>query len=65
MPLYVYRREDGSTIEIRQSIHDEPLTVCPETSQPMQRVPQAFDSNRLASRFHRAAKYGKRSTGSA
>lgn len=41
MPLYVYRREDGSSVEIQQSIHDEALTVCPETGQTMERVLQA------------------------
>jgi predicted nucleic acid-binding Zn ribbon protein len=52
MPLYVYKREDGSTVEIRQSIHDEALTVCPDTGQRMERVLQAFGSAQLPNRFH-------------
>lgn len=38
MPTYEYRREDGSTFEIRQGINDEPLTECPETGQAVKRV---------------------------
>lgn len=38
MPTYVYRRSDGSTFEVVQRITDEPLTACPETGQPVQRV---------------------------
>ncbi len=52
MPLYVYKREDGSEIEIQHSIHDEALTVCPETGQPMRRVLQAFGSPQLPRGFH-------------
>lgn len=50
--LYVYKREDGTTVEIRHSIHDEPLTVCPETGQKMERVLQAFGSAQLPNRFY-------------
>ena len=38
MPTYVYRRADGSTFELFQSISADPLTTCPETQQPVQRV---------------------------
>lgn len=39
MPIYEYRRQtDGKIIEIRQSIHDEPLTQCPETGDPVQKI---------------------------
>ena len=62
MPLYVYKREDGSTIEIRHSIHDEALTVCPETGQKMERVLQAFGSAQLPNRFYREGLKGKRTT---
>ena len=41
MPIYAYRREDGSTFEIRQKFLDEPLTVCPTTGQPVNRIVQA------------------------
>jgi len=38
MPIYEYRRQDGTTFEILQSITDEPLTEDPETGQPVERV---------------------------
>ncbi len=52
MPLYVYKREDGSEVEIQHSIHDEALTACPETGQKMERVLQAFGSPQLPNRFY-------------
>jgi predicted nucleic acid-binding Zn ribbon protein len=41
MPLYTYRRADGTTFEIRQKFLDEPLKVDPETGQSVVRVVQA------------------------
>lgn len=38
MPIYVYRREDGSTFEIQQRITDDPLEKCPDTGQAVKRV---------------------------
>jgi len=38
MPIYTYRREDGTTFEIRQKFLDDPLEVDPETGQKVQRV---------------------------
>jgi putative FmdB family regulatory protein len=38
MPTYVYKREDGTTFEIQQSIKDDALEKCPETGQPVKRV---------------------------
>lgn len=38
MPTYVYRRDDGSTFEIKQRITDDPLETCPETGQSVSRV---------------------------
>jgi predicted nucleic acid-binding Zn ribbon protein len=40
MPLYTYRREDGTTFDYRQKFLDDPLTVDPETGQPVVRVIQ-------------------------
>jgi len=40
MPMYTYRREDGSTFEIRQKFLDDPLDVCPATGQKVVRVVQ-------------------------
>lgn len=40
MPVYTYRREDGTTFEVRQRFLDDPLTVDPETGQRVVRVVQ-------------------------
>ena len=41
MPLYTYRREDGTTFDIQQKFLDDPLKVDPETGQKVVRVVQA------------------------
>jgi putative FmdB family regulatory protein len=38
MPIYEYRRPDGSTFEVVQSFSDDPLTKDPETGAPVERV---------------------------
>ena len=38
MPTYEYKREDGTTFEIKQSINDDPLEECPDTGQKVKRV---------------------------
>lgn len=38
MPTYVYRREDGTTFEVFQSISEDALTEDPETGQKIERV---------------------------
>src|SRR2546426_7725715 len=38
MPIYEYRRPDGTTFEIQQSFSDEPLRVDPDTGVPVERV---------------------------
>lgn len=38
MPIYEYRRPDGSTFEVMQSFSDAPLTHDPETGVEVQRV---------------------------
>jgi putative FmdB family regulatory protein len=38
MPIYTYRREDGTTFEIRQKFSDDPLELDPETGQTVNRV---------------------------
>ncbi|GIV58444.1 MAG: hypothetical protein KatS3mg042_1357 [Rhodothermaceae bacterium] len=38
MPTYVYKRADGTTFEIEQRMSDAPLTTCPTTGQPVQRL---------------------------
>lgn len=38
MPLYTYRREDGTTFDLRQQFSDASLTVDPQTGQKVHRV---------------------------
>ncbi len=38
MPIYEYRRPDGTTFEIQQSFSDDPLAVDPDTGVPVERV---------------------------
>ena len=38
MPTYVYKREDGTTFEIRQKMTDSVLETCPTTGQPVKRM---------------------------
>lgn len=38
MPTYEYKREDGTTFEVLQSMSEEPLKVCPTTGQPVKRL---------------------------
>src|SRR4029077_3493220 len=38
MPIYEYRRPDGTTFEIQQSFSEEALTVDPDTGVPIERV---------------------------
>jgi putative FmdB family regulatory protein len=38
MPIYEYRRPNGSTFEVMQKMTDDPLTHDPETGEPVERV---------------------------
>jgi putative FmdB family regulatory protein len=38
MPIYEYRRPDGTTFELQQPFSDDPLTVDPETGVRVERV---------------------------
>lgn len=38
MPVYTYRREDGTTFDIRQKFLDDSLELCPTTGQKVSRV---------------------------
>lgn len=42
MPVYVYRRRDGSSFELEQPITGDALVICPTTGQSVQRVMQPF-----------------------
>ncbi|WCB92375.1 hypothetical protein DSM104299_01068 [Baekduia alba] len=38
MPIYEYRRPNGTTFEVMQKMTDDPLTHDPESGQPVERV---------------------------
>jgi putative FmdB family regulatory protein len=38
MPIYEYRRPDGTTFEVQQSFSDAPLAEDPDTGVPVERV---------------------------
>jgi putative FmdB family regulatory protein len=38
MPIYEYRRPDGSTFEVQQSFSEDPLEVDPDSGVPVERV---------------------------
>ncbi len=38
MPIYEYRRADGTTFEVMQSFSDDALTADPETGEPVERI---------------------------
>lgn len=42
MPVYVYRRRDGSTFETEQRMAEDALVDCPTTGQSVERVLQPF-----------------------
>ncbi len=41
MPMYTYRRQDGTLFDVRQKFTDEPLTTDPATGQSVVRVVQS------------------------
>jgi predicted nucleic acid-binding Zn ribbon protein len=42
VPVYVYRRDDGSIFEIEQRMTADPLLSCPTTGRKVARVLQPF-----------------------
>jgi putative FmdB family regulatory protein len=42
VPVYVYRRWDGSTFETEQRMAEDALLACPTTGQSVERVLQPF-----------------------
>jgi len=42
MPVYVYRRRDGSTFETQQRMAEDALVACPTTGQAVERILQPF-----------------------
>ncbi len=41
MPVYTYRRQDGTTFDYRQNFSDAPLAACPTTGQSVTRIVQS------------------------
>ena len=68
MPIYTYRREDGSRFDYRQSFHEQPLAHCPQTGQRVIRVVQPVGIVFKGSGFYvndsRAAKSAANAAGS-
>jgi predicted nucleic acid-binding Zn ribbon protein len=52
MPVYVYRRRDGSTFELEQRITADTLAVCPTTRQSVERVMQPFSARYKGTGFY-------------
>jgi|SRR3954451_19928713 predicted nucleic acid-binding Zn ribbon protein len=52
MPVYVYRRDDGSTFELEQRITVQTLASGPTTGQHVERVMQPFSARYKGSGFY-------------
>ena len=52
MPIYEYKRSDGSTFEVIQKFSDDPLTKDPDTGEPVERVYTAPAIHFKGSGFH-------------
>ena len=59
MPIYEYRRPDGTTFEVMQSFTDDPLTKDPETGVPVEKVLHAPAIHFKGKGFHNTD-YGTR-----
>lgn len=59
MPIYEYRRPDGTTFEVMQKFSDDPLSVDPESGVPVERVLSAPAIHFKGSGFHNTD-YGTR-----
>lgn len=59
MPIYEYKRPDGSTFEVQQSFSDAPLSVDPQSGVPVERVLHAPAVHFKGKGFY-ATDYGKR-----
>ena len=62
MPIYEYRRPDGTTFELQQSFSDDALTIDPETGVPVERVLHAPAVHFKGKGFYNTD-YGKRKRG--
>jgi predicted nucleic acid-binding Zn ribbon protein len=52
MPVYVYRRPDGSTFELEQRITAVALARCPTTGHSVERVLQPFSAHYKGTGFY-------------
>jgi putative FmdB family regulatory protein len=52
MPIYEYRRPDGTTFDVMQKFSDDPLTVDPDTGVPVTKVLHAPAIHFKGSGFH-------------
>ena len=52
VPVYVYRREDGSTFEVQQRMTEDSLVRCPTTGQNVARVLQPFSPRYKGAGFY-------------
>jgi putative FmdB family regulatory protein len=65
VPVYVYRRRDGSTFETHQRMAEDALVACPTTGQSVERVLQPFAPRYTGAGFysteHRQTKSARQS----
>jgi predicted nucleic acid-binding Zn ribbon protein len=52
VPVYVYRRRDGTSFELEQRITADALVNCPTTGQSVQRVMQPFNPHYKGTGFY-------------
>ena len=52
VPVYVYRRRDGSTCELEQRITVDALLRCPTTGQRVERILQPFSAHYKGTGFY-------------
>jgi predicted nucleic acid-binding Zn ribbon protein len=52
VPVYVYRRRDGSTFELEQRMTVDALVICPTTGQAVERVMQRFSPRYTGAGFY-------------
>jgi predicted nucleic acid-binding Zn ribbon protein len=52
VPVYVYRRHDGSSFELEQRITVDALVSCPTTGQRVERVMQPFTARYKGTGFY-------------
>lgn len=64
MPIYEYRRPDGTTFEVLQSMSEDALTEDPETGVPVTKVLHAPSIHFKGSGFYNTD-YGKKTKGAA